>query len=168
MKKLFSSLQRLVFFILILWMAGNTFTLFTMREVFGASYVDFDLYPLLVYDGMIDCDNEIECLHEVGHTLRLPEEREIEFIEAIDQFMVWCFAGGLEKEHYQQCAHALTFEGVLGNPMRKKTVQFAGIDFIHEWGGYSELYATLYQRWRMGEHYPYFVTRFYEEIDNEN
>ena len=93
--------------------------------------------------GRIVCiPNVSTCQHEVGHAqddfLRWPSESE-KFKAAVDKFMEDC-KKGIEDELF--CENTINDAGVNGNPLR---------EFIREdgdilmWGGYSELYAHIFE-----------------------
>ena len=98
---------------------------------------------IYVGDGIILCDTEYACIHEVGH--RLDEKygnisETDEFREAFDSFIADCVEAGDEyggKSYY--CNHA-RFPGINGNP-------------LGNWGGYAEAYAEMY-KWNVHENRP--------------
>jgi len=79
------------------------------------------------------CVDEVSCLHEVGHHMNNLHGNPAKYwVNDVEHFILMCLAG---IEHYF-CSIS-GFPGVYGNPMSDLTAI--------PWGGYSELYAFMYE-----------------------
>lgn len=90
--------------------------------------------------GKILCTSEITCLHEVGHhkdSLLENPSASTQWITEVDHFILMCLAS---VEHF--FCTIKDFPGIYGNPMQDLVLNTGD---IMKWGGYSELYAHIYE-----------------------
>ena len=109
-----------------------------------------------VYNSIINtiiCETEKSCFHEIGHRkddiLDWPSMSP-EFKLVVDNYINWCIE--YEAQDYY-CMFLIGFYGINGNDYKDTG-----------WGGYSEVYAEIYEFSKYyGVSIPWAFVRYYEE-----
>jgi hypothetical protein len=124
-----------------------------MKKIILALMIFFMIFMVLppslnsfnMITGEINCEGVYTCLHEEGHK----RDREKFFISQSSKFKETV------KEYHKICepneAYCFMIEhfpGILGNPMREDMAEsnlLSSSFWNRGWGGYTELYARMYQ-----------------------
>lgn len=121
------------FFILVGFMTSVICIIYTAQNL----YVEKKADGYLFWNNIIVCENSGICFHELGHIkdnqLGYPSQSP-EFRKAIDEYLEWCEGG--KRFWPAECNHLEKFPGINGNELNKQG-----------WGGYEELYCTLFEKY---------------------
>lgn len=104
----------------------------------------FERYDM--FTGEIFC--EIQCLHEEAHALDTGGSltnwisSSLEFRTAVDEFLEYCDQPFIYQSDIPYCNFMVSFPG-FGTELKKTS--WTSFDYwLGGWGGYLELYATIY------------------------
>jgi hypothetical protein len=108
----------------------------------GASELDRAVAGYYYGDGKIVCSSPRSCAHESGHAVNeffnRPAQSD-EFKLAVDHYIEYCDFFGIDKDFLYSTIK--NFPGIYGNEYTEVTYEDGSTGL---WGGYNELYATIY------------------------